>query len=291
MAEARAAMTPFFPSDCPDLVLDSPLVEQASRARQAPPEIRSHVSSKYKPNAFWQELDALNMSKEEAYTENCKKMPKHWDTVTRPIIAKLYKAGVIDNSATNNPSGVAIAAKEESSQHVDLYIDYRQHIKDIRMPRNMEECPTKESLLNSARKYARDQLSARFALLRLWSAPHFYPLILGLENRVINSFADPVGRAWEWKFVPKDMPYSEWSMHHSSQLRLKPFRWLMKDNVIISRNLFMVMAPTEADLLKLATAMTFAIQTDPWRLEVDLWRSFINVDMQFLEEMRGEWLE
>ena len=51
------------------------------------------------------------------------------------------------------------------------------------------------------------------------------------------------------------------------------------------------MGEDEEDLLKYATAATFAIVGEPWRLEVDLWRSFVNVDMGFLENLKEEWLD
>ncbi len=48
------------------------------------------------------------------------------------------------------------------------------------------------------------------------------------------------------------------------------------------------MGTYEKDLQKLATDATYAIQTDPWRLEVDLWRSFVNVDIDFLEDLKDK---
>ena len=55
--------------------------------------------------------------------------------------------------------------------------------------------------------------------------------------------------------------------------------------------MFLVMGEDGADLLKFATATTFAIQTAPWRLEVDLWRSFVNVDLGFLGGLMEKWME
>ena len=66
--------------------------------------------------------------------------------------------------------------------------------------------------------------NARFTLPRFWSAPHFYPLMLGLgEKRVMNAFTDCVGRVWEWGFVPKDMPYCNRSMQFAAWQRVAPF--------------------------------------------------------------------
>ena len=80
-------------------------------------------------------------------------------------------------------------------------------------------------------------------------------------------------------------------MHHSARLRIKPYRHLLGERVHIRRNLYLVMGEDDEDLLKYAIATTFVIQTEPWRLEVDLWRSFVNVDMEFLDGLQAEWLD
>jgi hypothetical protein len=51
------------------------------------------------------------------------------------------------------------------------------------------------------------------------------------------------------------------------------------------------MGDDEADLLKWCTVVTFALQTKPWLREVDLWKSFINVDLEFLEGLDKYWLD
>lgn len=39
-------------------------------------------------------------------------------------------------------------------------------------------------------------------------------------------------------------------------------------------------------------AATYAVQTfDTWELEIDLWRSFVNVNLRFIEELDKRWLE
>lgn len=40
------------------------------------------------------------------------------------------------------------------------------------------------------------------------------------RSRGSTSFVDPSGRAWEWAFIPKDSPLSEWSVHNAVKLRL-----------------------------------------------------------------------
>ena len=55
---------------------------------------------------------------------------------------------------------------------------------------------------------------------------------------------------------------------------------LLGERVYVRRILHLVMGENEEYLLKYAIATTFMIQTELWRLEVDLWRSFVNVDME-----------
>ena len=80
-------------------------------------------------------------------------------------------------------------------------------------------------------------------------------------------------------------------MHQASRSRFQPYHHLLGKNVIFSRDRLLVMGPDEADLAKFSIATTFAIQTEPWRLEVDLWRSFINVEVGFLEDLQEGWLD
>lgn len=122
--------------------------------------------------------------------------------------------------------------------------------------------------------------------------PSFLPLLIDLENRWQLAFADGLGRTWEWKFVPKDMPYSERSIHRQLKQRIAPCRRFLGDSVVIKRDSLLVMAKMEDDLFKLASAATYAVQTfDTWRLEIDLWRSFVNVDLGFLERLDRRWIE
>lgn len=188
--------------------------------------------------------------------------------------------------------GKAIAYKEPG-RDLDLYIDFRQMTETVEMPAELQD-PTKvsrESLLNTARGFVRANPNARFAVLRIWSAPHFYPLMIGYERRWTVSFSDAVGRHWEWKFIPKDMPCSEWSIHHQARLRIRPFLASLGKKVIVKRDMYLIMGEDETDLLRLAATVTYAVQTEPWRLEIDLWRSFVNVDLPFLDGLDHAWLD
>ena len=200
---------------------------------------------------------------------------------------------MICNSYSNRVPGEAIAAAEPS-RPTDLYIDFRGQVDIIKIPREIQDprLVTREMLLDKARAFTNTHgPRTRFALLRLWSAPHFYPLMIGWDKRQTVTFYDGVGRAWEWKFIPKDMPCSEWSIHNQARLRIMPYAAAFGEQVIAKREMYLVMGKDEADLKKVAAGVTWAVQTEPWRLEVDFWKSFVNVDLGFLEGLDDKWLD
>ena len=104
-------------------------------------------------------------------------------------------------------------------------------------------------------------------------------------------FHDAQGRSWEWKFIPKDMPFSEWSVHRQASMRIEPFKRVLRERVVVRKDAFLVMGRDEEDLLQVAAAVVYAVQTEPWRLEVDLWRSFVNVGLEVLEGLDIGWLD
>jgi hypothetical protein len=210
---------------------------------------------------------------------------------TNPTSHVVYKSGVIRNRADEYFAGQAIAAKEPHRDSWDLFIDWRGTIPSITMPHTMQDPFSIPPFLTTARSFSAKNPNARFAILRLWSAPHFYPLMIGFDNQDGTSFRDLTGRTFVWMFVPKDMPNSEWSMHHTARQRTQPFAGLFGGKVVVKRNAFLVMGKDEDELKRLAMATTYAIQRKPWRWEVDLWKSFVNVDLGFLEGLQGEWLE
>ena len=69
-------------------------------------------------------------------------------------------------------------------------------------------------------------------------------------------------------FVPKDMPQSEWSIHYSASMRIKPFEKKFGGRVVCIRDSFLVMGEDEKDLLKYASATTYAIQRSPWFIHI-----------------------
>lgn len=191
--------------------------------------------------------------------------------------------------------GQAFAGKEENRPD-DLYIDFRGYIKEMQSnlpPEMVNPYSIKiESLRQDARNFSKKFPKAKFAVLRLWSAAHFYPLMVGGDNRHNHSFIDAISRVWEWKFMSKDMPFSEYSMHANMVVKLKPLQQQLGrdgDKIKIRKDVMLIMGKDEEELLRLTAATTFTIQTRPWRLEIDFWKSFVNIDVGFLESLHEQW--
>jgi hypothetical protein len=86
------------------------------------------------------------------------------------------------------------------------------------------------------------------------------------------------------------MPFSEWSVHQQLSLRLQPYEGVWGKQVVVAKDLIVVMGKNEKELRRFSEAVTWAVQTKPWRLEVDFWRSFVNVDEKFLQGLDRRWL-
>lgn len=162
----------------------------------------------------------------------------------------------------------------------------------MRLPPTLQDPFTIDPLLSHARRFAKSNPGgAVFSALKLWSAPHFWPLMLGYDNRDNTSFTDGAGRTWEWKFIPKDMPFSEWSIHQSARMRVEPYKHFFGKRVVCWKDMFLVMAKDQEECKKLTTAVVWAISTRPWRLEVDPWKSWWGVGLEFLEGLDERWWE
>ncbi|KAK4167641.1 hypothetical protein QBC43DRAFT_311164 [Cladorrhinum sp. PSN259] len=310
-----------------DSKIFDPVLRQATR-----PDARTRTSCAYRPKEFWDKWENEVHHKGGSYIDQ---FPVDWNMAIRPVIAKLYRAGMIAPAYLQpHPDVVPGFATANAEDHrpgkLDLVITYSNTDEFKRnMPPSFIDYKNWPELLPAARDFAaKNPKSPRFALLRLWSAPHFYPLMMLLPMRQAVSFLDPVGRSWEWKFIPKDMPMSEWSVHNTALLRLGYLReqmmglgdgsknWvdktmdrrfqepkyaarakfreghsLLEERTLNRGDLILVMGEDEKDLLKWVTAVTFAMQTKPWLREVDLYKSFINVDLEFLEGLDGHWLD
>lgn len=223
----------------------------------------------------------------------------------------VYKQSIIKPSykTVQDTNGIAVALKEPGRNKRDFYLDYRR-LGDISAKDGIIPLKPNEylDLRACAREFAKRHPLPRFALLRIWSNEYFWPLMLGWDNRQTTSFIDAMGNPWEWTFIPKDMPESECSIHIAIEKHLTRYRKQLKvhgrhggpkgaqvpDNeaqVIVRRDLVLVMAVDEDECLRLTTGVTYAVQARPWLREVDVWKSFINVDLQFLEQLDKVWIE
>ncbi|KAF5565793.1 major facilitator superfamily transporter [Fusarium phyllophilum] len=224
--------------------------------------------------------------------------PMEWSLAVRPIIAHLYQAGVIGPAYMQNHPEVLLGMVTANTElhrpnKLDLFINYQDQYGNFPMtfPPTFVDPSKWPQVIPTARTFSQKHSTARFALLRLWSAPHHYPFMVGMFNRRNTSFLDSRGRSWEWKFVPKDMPGSEFSAHHTTGKRLDVLKDKFGDRVVHRGDLILVMGVDEDDLLRFCTAVTFAMQTKPWLREIDLWKSFINVDFEFLLDLESFWLD
>ena len=76
--------------------------------------------------------------------------------------------------------------------------------------------------------------------------------------------------------------------------RLERFRaggQLPRDKVVVNRDIILISGDNQEDLEKWMLGTVFGIQGNPWRLEIDCWRSFIDVELGFLEGLDKEWLD
>ncbi|KAK8008784.1 MFS allantoate transporter [Apiospora marii] len=299
--EAAGPITAFMDSAAGSEFRESALFRPQERA-QTIPDRRTRTGFRTRPKSFWKEWNAILEHCNSRNKWHVAEFPMEWSIAIRPIIAKLYRAGVIAPANVEpHPAivpGYAIANTEPHRPgKLDLFIDYtdRQGAAQIKQgwDTGMLRPDQWPELAPLARAFvAKHGSQSRFAVLRLWSAPHFYPLMIGEQNRPLFMFLDPIGRTWQWKLICKDFMVSEWSMYHATDLRVELLRrQLGPDRVQHRGEVILVMGTDEAELFRNAVAMTFAIQTKPWLREIDLWKSFINVDLGFLEGLDPYWLD
>ncbi|KAF2136281.1 uncharacterized protein K452DRAFT_322524 [Aplosporella prunicola CBS 121167] len=318
----------FLASEAGNPFAESKLFDQDERSH-CPPDRRSSHSNKYRPKVHWAAWDAIldqhiAWRRDEGITTPEDPYPDAWNLIVRPTLAHFYKEGIVCPSYDRDANGLVVVLTEpHRPDKPDVFFDWRDTLKIIRMSPHLEDPTTQPPLLERAQRFAAANPGAVFSVLRVWSAPHFWPLMLGADNRDPTSFADAVGRAWQWKFIPKDMPFSEVSMHQALKGRLAPllqragvgdgsgngsgsgsggagkgmsWYWeggggLRRGGVAFRKDVVLVMGADREECRALSVAVAWCIGTRPWRLEIDLWKSWVGVGVGVLEGMEGVWWE
>jgi hypothetical protein len=202
------------------------------------------------------------------------KYPQDWKYITRPTIAHLYRHGLLAPRYQPAYSGCAVVLEEPARPgKPELYFDFREDAQDMKPRQPMQDPLKVKPLLDSAREYLVDNPDACFSFMRIWSAPHFWPLMLGYDNR------------------DGTMPFSEWSIHHALRLRLNEYEQKIKGKVFLKGDKILVVGKNREMCRNYSTIAYFALTTRPWRLEVDVWKSFFGVKLDFLEGLDQSWWE
>ncbi|KNB10600.1 hypothetical protein FOXG_10756 [Fusarium oxysporum f. sp. lycopersici 4287] len=153
------------------------------------PDRRTRTSYKFRDKEFWKEWKEF------------------YKTYQTSVIAPAYMQ--------NHPEvvlGMATASTEPHRPNkLDLFTNYEDQHGNFPMefPPAFVDPSKWPKVIPTARSFSEKHSTARFALLRLWSAAHYYPFMVGMFNRRNTSFLDSRGRSWVWKFVPKDIRGNE----------------------------------------------------------------------------------
>uniref|UniRef100_A0A4E9ELV7 Uncharacterized protein n=1 Tax=Gibberella zeae TaxID=5518 RepID=A0A4E9ELV7_GIBZA len=246
-------------------------IEERNKVR---PDRRTGTGYMFREKEFWNEWNGFYNDDEE--DDFCpERYPMEWSLIVRPIHAH--------STAQTEP---------HRPGKLDLFINYEeQHAKVNKIDPFFSAPSQWPEIIPHASPFAGSHPTARFALLRTWSSPHYYPFMCDGTDRYSTTFLDSRNRSWAWRFVPKDMTASEYSPHETIKRRLGYLKHQFGSRVINRGDLILVMGEDEDDLFKYCITVTLAIQTKPWMWEIDLWKSFINVDMDFIERMEEHWLK
>lgn len=203
MVHALTTMSVFFGSPASKSALSEMAAETMARIADSktrakdPPNRRTCISNPGWPQEWWEQVDAA--AKEMRRTKAV--YHRDWDIVVRPSMAQWYRAGVIAPAFLSRTPGVAVAITEPG-RNPDVYFYFRRtkhywpNFRGLtnKWGKKMVD-PYEIDLLTHAKAYSVFHQNGRFALLRVWSHPHFWPLMPGPENRFETSFEDSVRRS------------------------------------------------------------------------------------------------
>lgn len=140
--------------------------------RQVRPDARTRTSCAYRPRKFWDGWENKVYTGDDLYID---KFPFDWNMAIRPIIAKLYRAGMIGPACVEpRPDVVPGFATANTEQHrpdkLDLFITYSNTDEFVQgMPPSLIDYQDWPELLPAVRRFAAicKTKTPRFALLRL----------------------------------------------------------------------------------------------------------------------------
>jgi hypothetical protein len=193
MTVANAMVTCFFQHDNPFFSSDegkpwknSTLFNQGERAKTIP-DVRSSHSNRTRPASQWEEWDKVRhevmKNGNGTILWASEKYPQDWKYITRPTIAHLYRHGLLAPRYKPEYSGCAVVLEEPARPgKSEMYFDFREDAQEMKPRQPMQDPSRVTPLLETARDYAAKNPDAYFSLLRIWSAPHFWPLMLGYDN-------------------------------------------------------------------------------------------------------------
>ncbi|CAG1962744.1 unnamed protein product [Fusarium graminearum] len=254
-------------------------IEERNKAR---PDRRTGAGYTFREKEFWNEWNEFyNDDEEDEFWPERYLM--EWSLTVRPTLAHFYKAGVITPPQPKR-SLIDLASSISSSTTRNNTQESAKSIHLLRHPRNGQKSSRTPSPLP--------------VLTQLHASPSCVPgphrtttFMCDGTDRYSTTFLDSRNRSWAWRFVPKNMTASEYSPHETIKRRLGYLKHQFGSRVINRGDLILVMGEDEDDLFKYCITVTLAIQTKPWMWEIDLWKSFINVDMDFIERMEEHWLK
>ncbi|KFH47713.1 hypothetical protein ACRE_013240 [Hapsidospora chrysogenum ATCC 11550] len=199
LLDVTALVTKFLDSSQCEDFRKLALFDPQERAKTRP-DRRTPTSYEFRDKKFFAKFVQILHDKDNYYADI---YPMDWSLAVRPIIARLYRAGVVAPAYFQNDVRLAnglVTANTEPHRpdKLDMFIEYEDRAKNYehqRIPPGALRPDEWPRLRPIAQKFAGEEQGARFAVLRLWSAPHFYPLMLGLPNRQVTGFLDSAGRA------------------------------------------------------------------------------------------------
>lgn len=276
------------------------LLNRKLRAKYPPPR-----RSSFAPQCIWDEWDRFiadeGLSAQDVRNGNIH-YPKEWEEELRISIAALYKEGVIRPSYSLEPHPI-LAGREKPDAPLKLYCDYRSLSSQI-IPHS-GPAPDKYYLRNEIREHEAKHPGSRYTFFKMRSAEYYWNSETFPEDMRNTTIQDTEGRVWEWLKTPKDLPFSELDMHCKLlEMQAGPHKPVnprqpsetrdetdVKKHTRVRVDTVIVMYANEEEARELTWLAAGYFRKRPIGLDIDWARSFVNVDADFLLNLREEWWE